>query len=480
MSNGREQRVYLLALTAVLISASYVARASGLPRVNAVSVLSVVWLPVMAVASLPGMLTPGLSDSTWAYVFCGLISWSIGAIWAAWHRSRIARVHPSSSAPGWTPDWNRVRRAHGALLACFLANGALEIVQLWPAIRAAGGFHALFNSVSSSAGTFKIGLVAQEAQSRAVDFSAGGVILGLLNYLTFIGLLSLFTGALLWLKGQRLRGICPIMIAAALSFITLQRTTFVLCLLLFVFGIYGFRRLLRPKAALSPPSRRLRPRRFRSTLIMILTGTLGTAVLLIPLKLRNLGTTRSTGVRSLIEYLTASIAGLNVRIGAVNGIPHPPVDVAGHSGPTTGFGAYTLTNGFTIAHRLGLPVHTVPGIYDYYVVRIGSQVFTTNTATSFYDFVLDLRYPGLVILPLILGALTSWLQLKKGAHGAAWVPMTSILLATAAWSFFVDAMTRDIRYLVMGLVGSIVIGRLGGRPNLLPKTITNEALVLEG
>lgn len=434
----------LFASIVMLLVAWMLTSTVGLPRLNAVSVLALVWIPILIASNWPGVLNPGLSHQTALFLLVGLAALCVGAlavpIVSGWRASELVCEERKV-------DWRSVERAHTMFTLLLLVHAALQVYEALPAIHAAGGFKALFTSSQSTAGIFKIQLAQTQAAASSATFSAGGAALGILNYLTFLGMFSIFTGALLWLRRRRWLAIVPLVVAAAYSFVSLQRTTFAMTTLIFVMSVRLFRQRLRVNWDEVSHRRGIFGR--NPYLTMAGLAVVGAGVLLIPLSLRNAGTARPTGVQSLVQYLVASVGGLNERFLAGSGHLAPPVGVLGVSGPSTGFGSYTFTNLFSIFGRLGFPVPNPPVVYNFFQIDIMSKAFTTNTATSFFDYFLDFGWVGLIAFPMALGGLISRSQMRPTSRAVVGVPMAAILLVVVIWSFFVNALTRDVRYLFL-------------------------------
>jgi oligosaccharide repeat unit polymerase len=330
----------------------------------------------------------------------------------------------------------------------------LQLAVDWPLISSVGGFHALFDQSSMAAYNLR---VEQVGQLHRDGFTAESALIGALGYLLFMGNASVFTGALLWRNNMRWLAILPLLFNGIYSLLSFQRSSFIAALLIQAFATIGMMKLNVEFTARAAPKPHRRPR----PLLVAGLLTSGFAVLLIPIQLRNANTQNATGVQSIAQYLFSSIAGLNARTDAVTGAVVPPLDALGLPGAVPGFGAYTFTNLFGLFQRFGLPVATPPFTYDYDQVVILGRSFSTNTATSFYELILDAGWFGLIIGCLVVGiACTRWQMQMSSQTRIVLLPWVSLLLSVVAWSFFVNLFTRDARYMLVAAFGSLVLSGL--------------------
>ncbi|MCW2135345.1 oligosaccharide repeat unit polymerase [Arthrobacter sp. VKM Ac-2550] len=372
----------------------------------------------------------------------GVASIAIGAI--------IGWVVPFVSASPTKPlpkiDLIRVARVHWLSNGILVFYSLLQVLDAWPVIQQLGGLSAVFSPSGLLGNEFKHQYDQYRVEVVQEGFSTGSIVTGILGYVLFLGHFSIYTGAVLWSAGKRLAAVVPLLISASYSLLSLQRTSFVMCVLLFVIAAYFIGRHYKILNG-RPSNTTTRKRPKKSRIAVIVGGVMCLPVLLVPLQLRNASSNNSTGFQSLMEYLIASVAGLNARMGSGFSLSTPPAEVIGEVAPYPGYGSYTFTGLSGLLNRLGLPVPIAPHSLDYMSVKIYGHEFTTNTGTSFLDFYLDFGWAGVVALSMILGFLAS-LAIRNVTRGnLGWIPAASFLVTTLVWSFFVNALLGDFRYI---------------------------------
>lgn len=441
--------VVLLALSILWLLLAHVLR---MPTVNPVSLLLVPWLIVLLVASIPGVLGNQISLATWAIVLLGIGSVACGGL-AGWLVPVRTGRHESIAL---TPAFSsRLMRCHLSLTVSLFIYGIMQAAAAWPLVRQLGGLSVVFSASGDAGGEFKHQYSQERINAVQSSFDSGSIVSGLLGYILFLGHISLFTGAILWLFNRRLIAILPLLAAAGYSLFTLQRTSFFMCAILYIIAIY----VLKKSQLFAGISHRTRK---NSSLLGGITATaLALMVLLYPLQQRNAGTSNSTGLISIGQYVVASIAGLNARIDVNDySVRLPQSDATGTVSPLPGYGSYTFGGLFGILKRLGVPVPTAPHALDYYWVRIFDQSFTTNTGSSFLDFYLDFGVVGIIVLSALLGLFASAclkLALKKNIWA---IPLSAFFAVSITWSFFVNALLGDFRYIYMIVVASFFLAWL--------------------
>ena len=301
---------------------------------------------------------------------------------------------------------------------------------------------------------------------------AGAAIQGLFGYALFMGNVSIFTGAALWAMRRRLLAILPLIVSALYSIVTLQRTTFVIAILLFACAAISFSRLLGVNHPYLKRSSRT------PYLVLGIMGVVGYFAILFPLQVRNRGTDNSSGWESIGSYFLSGIGGLNSReLGGATGSSPALLSTDGVFP-----GSYTFTSLAKLFRRLGLDLDVPPDMFDYITIRIGSVPFTSNTGTGLLQFWLDFGFYGVFGFPFVLGFVATVLQKRvayRGAVGA--VPFFCVSLVTVGWCFYGNTMLNDVRYFWMAALASLLFsGKIpifvgGAMDDLRPRDLIGSA-----
>lgn len=430
--------------TALLVITHFV----RMPWLNPVTALVVPWVSVMLIASIPGALNPSLTSDLWSIVFIGFLASAAGSLagWilsASWHNVRRA-----------TPDIliKRVLRIHYALSLALGGYGVMQAVDAWPVLQRLGGVQSIFSASAALGNEYKYQYAQDRLAMTSTALDGSSFVTGSLGYLLFLGHISLFTGAILWRSGRRAVASLPLILAAAYSLFSLQRTSFFMCLLIFATtALYAKTFVRKPVGESSDLSARRNRGRLAA---MVIGGAVMVPVLLYPIQQRNNATHNSTGLESLAQYLISSIAGLNQRIDPGFRIATPPAEISGAVAPSEGLGAYTFTGLFGLLRRSGLPVPVAPHALDYYSSEIFGTPFATNTGTSYLDFYLDFGWAGVILMPFLMGFIASMALRSFLAGNVAALPTLVILMVSIVWSFFVNALLGDFRYLYLTVIAS--------------------------
>lgn len=457
-----------LSFVLVAVIASGVARHMGMPKVNGISVFSSVWA-ILALVADAGYLQPTMVPQTWAMLWIALVATVVGTI-CGWFSAGTPEV---DARAGDSIERSTLLTVHGVCLTVFAAYWAIQIAALLPLVLALGGWEAVFST--SGNGFRSAGIEASVAHAQeGFGSGSGSLPAALLGYLLYlVGGASIFTGSLLWQAGNRVLAVAPLVLAAAYSLLTLQRTTVVILTFVFVVSVLAQRwsgvTVRTSQATASPPHASRTSKR---------TGFIWTAVgavvlllaLLIPIQARNQGTTKAVGLESLMQYVFAGISGLNSR-NVYNPDWHPPAGtIPGSLDASYGWGAYTFTAIFSILHRLGIPVPVTPPNLDYYPVAIGGSESISNVGTLLTDAFLDAGWWGVALIPLVLGIIAGASQRRIIGHqGVAFIPLTAYVLTMILWSFFVAGL-GDLRLMLLCLVAGPALQRM-----LKPRTPPDKA-----
>lgn len=436
--------VIMLVLSALWLVLS---RLVNMPTINPVAALLIPWIVVLTLASLPGVLANKLSQGTWTFVLLGIFSLTMG-IFTGWlaplGKSAARRFHPSG------PVSELFKRTvtvwHYLLTVALVAWGAIQVSIVWPLVNQLGGLRAVFSTSGGTGGEYRHQYTKIRLEQIQGSFDSASILAGALGYVLFLGHISLFTGAILWVMGRRFAAVLPLIASASYSLFSLQRTSFFMAALLFVSSAY-----LVKKSGIVDISSKVGRRRISP--VSAGAFVLAAAVLLYPLQQRNAGTSNSTGLLSVGQYVIASISGLNAKIDPSGyAVSMPLNDTPGTSAPFPGYGAYTFGGVFSILIRLGLPLSNAPRSLDYYWVNLFGQSSTTNTGSLFIDFYFDFGWIGIGAMSFILG-LAAGLTYKMSLYGSIWIlPAASFLFVATMWSFFGNSLLGDFRFIYMTFI----------------------------
>ena len=466
--------VITIAVCLAMGLATVLARAFGLPKLNATSVFTMTWVPVLLLAGLFGGVSDPLLELTWSMIILGWLSLVVGTL-TGWSKYGKAQL-PKPARPV-VIDISRTRKMHLLLTCAFVLYVAIQLRNALPLISQSGGWSVIF---SSSGNAYRNASLQQALEQSQSELASDSVILSLFTYCTFIaGTVATYTGAVLWLGGYRIIGILPVVVAASLSLITLQRTSVVLVALLFIFGVatirlskidvpqrYATQQLDKIRGETAAPRR---PQRFRALVAAVCVTTALTAFLYSTTNIRDGAKDVSIG-RQVGEYLVGGVAGLNSHnADGADWIALPGL-YPGTSDPSPGLGGYTFSGLWAVLYRLGTPVQLTRVNLNFTPVTLYDQPTLTNVTTAFGEYYLDFRWIGLVAIPFLVGWTTSRLQRKiAGSRTIVAVPAVALLLTISFWSFFV-AWFSDFRQLLIAALGGVVLTwavrrRLGASPS---------------
>ena len=450
-----------------MVLVAMLTRGLGLPKLNAVSAFTASWVPMLVVAGVFGGASLGISDLTWTMILTGWASLVIGAL-AGWLLTGQQRAR--APAPAITIDLVRTRKVHLLLTGAFVVYVAIQLTNALPLIARSGGWDAVFSSAGngSAGNAYRYISVQQSVEQSQSDLASDSVFLSAINYATFItGTAATYTGAVLWRAGYRITGVLPVAVAAALSLVTLQRTSVVLVCLLFAFGLAALRisgvdiphrggtkesLVRRNPYAPGPASRRI-----RAVVASIVVAAAVAGFLYYATDIRGTTSGTTTFDQQGGVYLVGGVAGLESR--NIQGADWPalPGKYPGTTDPSPGIGGYTFSGLWAALYRLGAPVKLTRVNLDFTPVELYGQPTITNNVTALGQFYLDFRWPGLIIVPFLLGWVTS--RLQRGLAGSkriGRVPAVAFLLTISFWSFF-GAWLSDVRQLLVAAVGGVVL-----------------------
>ncbi|MHC1560616.1 O-antigen polymerase [Actinomycetospora sp. C-140] len=435
-----------LTLVVLLVLATVVSFFVGMPRVNNASVLLVCWGPLLLFTASTRLAYPSPNDDFWVLVFVFVGAILLSSVFTAIYlRSRLKLPIAQRVAQV------KVRSAlywHVALCVLLTFYGAFQLYSSRAIISRLGGVGGI---VSGGGDEFRRQQIASAVDGAQAAIGSGNVAVGLLGYVLFLGHASLFTGAILWIHGYRYISVLPIVISAAYSVFTVQRSSFVMSLLLFVATTLALRRtryvdvVKTTRSGIAPS---------------VVLAVVGAVAIFVPLQLRNTGTANATGIESLIQYLGSGFLGLSSRtLYNPNWEPPPGLGLSS-GGPPVGYGAYTFKNFFSLLQRFGMPVPEAPRTYDYYVVQLFDERYYTNVGTSILDLRYDFGLPGLAVFSLAVGAASTLAYARSIGRRSYLAPVTGLALSWMAWSFFGNSLLNDFRYILAVVAGSLILRAL--------------------
>lgn len=445
-----------LAVCAIMVAGAWFARKLGMPRLNVVSAFSMSWIAMILIATVFNGLTDPIVEFTWVLILVGWASLFVGSI-AGWalgkNRSSNFVAKPIII------DLRRTTWFHLVFLALFAVYLVIRFQTAWPLISAAGGWEAVLGTGGNAYRSASLTLALSDSQEGL----NGGFLGPLINYGTFIpGMLATYTGAVLWRGHRRLLGITPVVLSGLLGLLTLQRTSIMIVLLLFVIAVWQLKLTgVEIQTGSRDPSER-RPARSGARRLAAFVATLALlgaagAFLFITTSARTDQSRGSALQSSIGEYIVGGIAGINTRSANGGAWPLVPADVAGQFDPSPGLGGYTFTGLWTVLHRIGFPVTTTRVNLDFTQATMFGEATVTNVVSALGEFYLDFRMPGVVILAFLLGFGGAFLQRRLiGSGRVTAIPMTSFLLTFAFWAFFV-AWSSDLRQLLVAVFGGLAL-----------------------
>lgn len=396
----------------------------GMGPVNPLVAYFGTWGAMALAYVTPGLDLRALTWRTWALVFASATSFLVGCL-AGWTAGRGEPGPPSATAY----DPVRLRRAYLAGLALLLVQFGIVVAEALPTLAVLGQAGA----VRQGAGLeLRHALLDGGVESAQTAFGSSSTLLGLLNYVSFLGTLVVLYAPVLLAEGRRLLGLAPLAVVAVQALLTVQRFPFFFALLLFAAARH-FHARLRPG--------RGTPARARLATLAVLAALMP-AVLYLPLRLRQPGLGLAEVGESLALYFVSGLAGLNDFAASADALAPPS--------PT--LGGWTFWGLASLLFRAGLIGDLPSGTLAFVGVQ-GQGTFVTNTYTYLIYPLLDAGVVGLLVAPWLLGFTTSLLQARVLLRREpAAVPALAVLLTSIALSFFALSLIRDVRYLLLMVV----------------------------
>jgi len=404
-----------------------------------------------------GGVTDGIAAFTWSIILTGWISLFTGAV-IAWLSRSSKSSSPSSSAV----DVSRTLKFHLFFTAMFAVYIYTRVLAALPLIQAAGGWSAIIDVGGES---YRNASLEQSLSESRADLSAG-LLEAAINYITFIlGMLSVYTGAVLWIASRRLIALLPVALNGLLSVATFQRTSLIFAVLLFVSAIWVLTQsritLTNTMSGMRRRKPPVKPKRIRATIASIVLLAVVSTFVLITTNART-NSPRQKGILDAFSgYIVGGLAGLNARSAAgPEWAPIPSDTTPGIFDPSPGGGGYSFTGLWTVLARLGFPVEPTSVNLNFIAVTIFGERRTTNVVSALGVFYLDFGIWGVVAVPLIVGFIATSLQARLILTGnVTYVPALAFLMTFVFWSFF-GAWSTDLRQLLVAAIGGAVFGRV--------------------
>ena len=305
--------------------------------------------------------------------------------------------------------------------------------------------------------------------SSQTSFGGGSLLVSIVGYVLFLGTISVFWSGYLARRGRYVLAVLPLLVLALESLILLQRADFVYPFLLFGFSWMYHRGVpaSRPNAG---PSR-------RPLLIAVLAPLVAT-VLIVPLLIRQPGTSGSQTAQSIATYFVGGVAGLNAlsiddsslasAASPITGLKAPtssnyPTPLRPLPVPTQGGGAWSFFGAASVLTRLGFPIGTPSNFFAFVTIQAqngGVINVYTYLLFAYYDF----GFLGIILIPFLLGIVATAVDRQvRIQHRWALIPAAAILMTTVAMTFFSLTLTRDLRYDVLLLVAPFIGRRVLGQ-----------------
>lgn len=370
-------------------------------------------------------------------------------------------------------DLRLVMRWHLALSVMLGGYVSLQIYRIWPFLAQAGGLGAIFGGESGLG--YRRAYLSDRIMQAESSFDGGGLFLGSLGYILFLGTASLFTGAVLFRSRKRLAGSTPLLILALYSAVLLERASFLYALVLFLCAWSA----IRPSKNLSSSGLPRSGTRLRSVAFAASGAVLLMFIVLQPVISRKRGAGAGEVQQGPLAYVYSGLAGLNGLARSDSSLkaaytgslsPFPP-QVVGVDGIGHGNGVWTFQGLAGILSRLGIWHGSSPSSLNF--VPTGPD--SLHSVSNVYTFLLYFYYDGgwiwLLFGSLAIGACTAVAGWWVFGRQCVWVvPIYSWLSTSLIMSFFGLSLIRDFRYQFMIVFACWLFWRCKGMPSPLLQT----------
>lgn len=438
---------HVLLLGMVAVGALLLTRMMGLPLVNASSVVVVPWMISVTVAIGFGGISDPILELTWVMLLVSTVATIAGTI--------VGRIWPyrivlSDSARS-RISLDTLRSRHRLLTVVLSVYVVTQFLTMWPTIAAVGGLSA----VLGGGGDAYRRTIMEDALAKAqTGFGEGGVLAAVLAYVLFVvGMSSLFTGALLWVAGYRLAAATPVVLFSLISILTLQRTSIVLSVLLFTFGVLAVKW---SGVKFECVDKRRRGSRISGVIAGIFAFAVAFGFILFLSESRGVRVEGRNVLLDLSEYLLGGLAGLNARNSQGvewNALPA----MSGGLDPSPGMGGYTFSGLWSVLSRFGFPVTPTRFNLDFTPVTFFGDATITNVTGAPGEYYLDFRWAGIVVISALVALVTTLLQRKiLQGDGLFCMPGLAYLLTIGAWSFF-GSWFSDFRLMLLAILGGFIL-----------------------
>jgi oligosaccharide repeat unit polymerase len=374
---------------------------------------------------LPHGYLPMEAD-TWVIVAASSAAFALGCLAA--YETRLARPGRVASL---TYDETRLRAWYKLGLVLLAGYTVLQVWLVLPLLRSVGGLGAI---VGGEGLEFREAQVAFSAE-QAASPGGSGVLLGLLGYALFVGVITLFWAGWFARRGEWGWALAPLGLNAAYSLLTLQRFTFVYSLALFLFSYLYHRDAVETT------------RRSRAGL-WVLAG-MAAAVVLIPLALRHPEYSGAERLQSVYDYFLSGVAGLNTVFG--EGLAYPE--------PYPGYGAWTFYGAAEIFVQFGGSFTLASPNFEFIDIGATDEYYSNVFSWIVYPLY-DFGLFGLIAFAALGGFVATRLHDGVTRRGRLdLIPGAAIAMTTVLMSFFSLSLLRDARWLFLIAV-SVALSRL--------------------
>lgn len=322
---------------------------------------------------------------------------------------------------------------------------------MWPTIASIGGLNAIFDGGGDA---YRQTVVAASVAKAQSGLAEGGIFVAVVTYVLFVfGMSSIFTGAVLWVARYRLLAVLPVILASAISVLTLQRTSVMLSVLLFVFGALAVKWSgVRVKQRANRAGRQPIVVRFATGVGAL--AVVGWFILFLSQSRTRTGASQSI-IGTLGQYLIGGLSGLNARnVGGASWslVPSP----TGGFDPSPGMGGYTFSGLWSVLARIGIPVQQTRVNLNFIPVEQFGKMTMTNVASALGNYYLDFGWAGIILIPFAIALIVTMLQRRALSGSVLVVPAVAYLLAVGTWSFF-GSWLSDVRLTLLALFGGWIL-----------------------
>jgi oligosaccharide repeat unit polymerase len=440
------------------LCASVIVVLLGIPRINGVTLFVAVWVPLVVLASNARVLSPSMTEGTWTILFVAILGIILGTllgwVWKFADSGEHSR-RPAQSVVD-IPGLVRFHIATCTVLLLYVVWQTYLVSQKF-----SGSLFDVYFGGGEEGRLYRISSLDAQELATSSSFSGATLLTGSISNILFLGNISIFSGSVLWVIGKRALAAAPLLLSAAFSTLSVQRTTFLLAVTLFVFAVVGVRRMLPTSERRhgDAPTRQVGKWRKPAATLLLAISIL---IIVYPQSVRVRGTTDVAGVGSVLPYLLSGVGGLNYRDQTLyrGGVSFDVDPSTTEATP----GSNTFTSLFVILQRLDVPVNTAPNFLDYGDIDVLDTTLSTNVGTSFFDYWLDFGLWGVFFIVFGLAVLGALAQRLIWQGKTAAVPVFSFVMTTIFWSFFSNVTLDNYRYVLITVAAMFIIPRFVRTP----------------